>query len=268
MKFLQNIVESQQQIIKKLVDQQFDHEKNKICICQHHQQHQQNHQQQHQIQQQQQQTNTWTTVPKRSWSPSPPPSLPPIQIENRYHSLTCPDNNPISVNDDDDDMDNTENVTDVKKTWSPTQQPRVAMAEKCTNKNNHKEIPVRPGTNTYAETVKQIRKTTIVSDSICRSIRVRDFNNKLDGDSERVMINKYPAAHAKQIQHYTQYTLQNDKPDSLIIVAGTNDVAYDYGNGIADVATIGNRILNIAQDAKASGVKDIFISGLMTRKGL
>ena len=66
---------------------------------------------------------------------------------------------------------------------------------------------------------------------MCKSIRVRDFNNQLDRDIDQVLINKYPAAHSKQILHYSNYTLLNDKPDYLIVMAETNDVSYDSKNG-------------------------------------
>ena len=102
---------------------------------------------------------------------------------------------------------------------------------------------------------------------MCRSIRVRTFNSKLDANVDNVLISKYPAAHANQIRHYMKYTLENDHPDNVIIVAGSNDVAYDTAKGVADAGVIAERILQIAADAKAAGVQEVFISSIMKRRG-
>ena len=99
----------------------------------------------------------------------------------------------------------------------------------CHEHIKKRQTNIVPGLKTYSEAVKEIKTTTIVSDSMCRSIRVREFNNKLT--NEKVIINKYPAAHAKQILHYSNYTLTHDKPDTLIIMAGSNDVSYDMKDG-------------------------------------
>ena len=78
-----------------------------------------------------------------------------------------------------------------------------------------------PGELTYSQAVCHMKKTAIVSDSMCRSIRVRDFNEQLDSNIDHVIINKYPAAHANQIHHYSDYALDNEKPDTIIVMAGT-----------------------------------------------
>ena len=121
-----------------------------------------------------------------------------------------------------------------------------------------------PGEKTYSQAVKYVKKTTIVSDSMCRSIRVRHFNNQLDGNTDKVMINKYPAAHAKQILHYSNYTLLNDKPDHLIIMSGTNDVAYDSHNGNQpDPEEIASRVIDIGINARKHGVSIVFVNSII-----
>ena len=121
----------------------------------------------------------------------------------------------------------------------------------------------------YSQAVKQVKKTTIVADSMCKSIRVRDFNNQLDRDIDQVLINKYPAAHSKQILHYSNYTLLNDKPDYLIVMAGTNDVSYDSKNGNEpDPEEIATRIIEIGRNARRHGVTRVFINSLIKREGL
>ena len=58
-----------------------------------------------------------------------------------------------------------------------------------------------------------------------------------------------------------------DKPSRVIIAAGSNDVAYDMSTGSADPEVIGKRILDIAWDARNEEVREVFISGLMKRRG-
>ena len=116
-------------------------------------------------------------------------------------------------------------------------------------------------------TTPQPEITSIVSDSMTRSIKVQHFNSYLDNQTELAKISKFPAAHANQVRLYTQYTLQMEKPTQLIINAGSNDVSYDTYTGHADADIIADRILNIARDARKAGVRTIYISGLMVRRG-
>ena len=103
---------------------------------------------------------------------------------------------------------------------------------------------------------------------MCRSIRVRYFNGQLDGNIDTSLINKYPAAHTKQILHYSNYTLQNDKPDHIIIMAGTNDVSYDSHDGRQpNPEEIAGRIIDIGKNAQKQGVSRVFINSIIQREG-
>ena len=144
---------------------------------------------------------------------------------------------------------------------SVNRRPNMCETEKYVQ--NMTQQPLYTATTDYKQEL-----TSIVSDSMTRSIKVNYFNSHLDMRKECVKISKFPAAHARQIRLYSQYTLQVDRPTHLIIVAGTNDVAYDMSSGSAKPEEIAGLILNIARDAKEEGVKDIFISGLMGRRGL
>ena len=129
-----------------------------------------------------------------------------------------------------------------------------------------RNMNIVPGIKTYAQITSDKEITTIVTDSLCRSIRVRKFNDFLDSSKQKVNINKFPGATAKQIRHYAQYTLNEDHPDQVIIVAGTNDVAYDYGKGNANPNEIAERILNIARDCRKKAVQHIHISSIIQRE--
>ena len=155
-----------------------------------------------------------------------------------------------------------------QKTVSPiqTRRPNICETEKFVQNMCRPQISKSPQQETegYKPEV-----TAIVSDSMTRSIPVRHMNSYLDNRTEVVKIHKYPAAHANQIRLYAQYTLQMDKPTQVIINAGSNDVSYDmWTEGGANPEIIAERVLDIARDARTAGTKNIFISGLMKRKGL
>ena len=64
-----------------------------------------------------------------------------------------------------------------------------------------------------------------------------------------------------------------EKRETLIIVAGGNDLALQMreeegGAGQVDIKVIGNNILDIARGARDQGIHDVFVSGLIIRRGL
>ena len=142
----------------------------------------------------------------------------------------------------------------------------------------HKPQPLVPGANSYSEAVQPEAAqppalTLVVSDSMTRSVRVNAINKTLDQysihntSSDRIIINKYPAAHAEQIRHYSQFSLEHEKPDSIVVVASSNDISYDMRKNNADPDIIANRIISIGKDALQYGVKKVFINGIMKRQG-
>ena len=145
------------------------------------------------------------------------------------------------------------------------QQPQAPLLPQQQQQQQDQQLPVVPGHKTYSQASTPQELTTIISDSMCRSIRVNHFNSFLDSAQQKVNISKFPAATATQIRHYAQYALDEDHPSQVIIVAGSNDVAYDYGNGHADPNTISERIMNIVRDCRSKGVNYIHISSLIQR---
>ena len=52
----------------------------------------------------------------------------------------------------------------------------------------------------------------------------------------------------------------------MIIVAGTNDIAYDTARRNADPNVIANRVIDIAKQARAYNVENVFIRKCMVLK--
>jgi lysophospholipase L1-like esterase len=128
----------------------------------------------------------------------------------------------------------------------------------------------------YSDTVKRPRSrapvTLVATDSMARSIRVNFINRllgqhsqKQQGSMRKILIDKYPAAHADKIKYYSKWSIREEKPDSLVVIAGANDISYDSYNNNANPNNIAEKIVNIGRDA-AQHVQHIYICGLFNRK--
>ena len=119
-----------------------------------------------------------------------------------------------------------------------------------------------PGNSTYANMVSKGKKVAIYGDSIIKRIKVNEFNKHISGTALK---KSFPGANCEEINHYIDYSLRNDRPDCVIIHAGTNDLGNK--NESKDNKTIANEIMEIARKCKANGVNQIFISGITCRSG-
>ena len=135
--------------------------------------------------------------------------------------------------------------------------PEVCITERYLQ--NFKPVTV-PGNNNYANMTKYGRKIFIVGDSHIRRLRRDDFNKELRGG--KAFFRSFSGANARQLQHYIMPTLQDDKPDAIIIHVGTNDILTNS----QDEEEIATNILKIAEYCSVAGVNDIFISGILIKK--
>ena len=62
-----------------------------------------------------------------------------------------------------------------------------------------------------------------------------------------------------QIAHYCLSTLEKEKPDVIVIYAGSNNLPRD------EIETIWNQLLGLVKICRDTGVNDVFISGLTFR---
>ena len=101
------------------------------------------------------------------------------------------------------------------------------------------------------------KKVLILSDSICGRLDMRTMNRKLlKGHAYRQY---HPGATTKQINHYSVYSLQNEKPDSIIINAGANNLTKD------DSGTIARDIIDIVTNCHGYNVSNVYVSGITPR---
>ena len=111
----------------------------------------------------------------------------------------------------------------------------------------------------------------MVVDSMVK-FRVRDFNQDLKDfgiHNVNCKIHKFPAATAEQIADYTPSNVRRNKPDGLLIHAGTNSLGVKDGEGevLWTDEEIAEQIADIGLRARQDGVRKIFISSLISRRG-
>ena len=114
-----------------------------------------------------------------------------------------------------------------------------------------------PGNSTYAQMAGNRRKILILSDSTLGRMQMRWLNHDIqNGHAYR----KYhPGATPKELAHYCLLTLEKDKPDVVVINAGTNSIPND------DIYDIGNEIFNLVKICRQHGVREIYVSGIVFR---
>ena len=122
-----------------------------------------------------------------------------------------------------------------------------------------------PGIQPYNRVHENV--ISIVTDSMTNRIRSYDFNKDLPAGT-RAIFKKFPGAVASEIKEYASVTINNDVPRGLIAVAGANDISYmRRGKNQPDVLQIAQDIIDIGLNAKNKGVRNIFISSIITRPG-
>ena len=150
---------------------------------------------------------------------------------NRFAPLQFSANNPVTVNKDTDD--------------DPVK-PQV------------------PGPRTYNDVVEKGSETLVFSTSITKGIRVREFNEYVEGN-RTVSFRRFHGAKAHHIKEYLHVHLNETRPKSVIIQAGGNDLPTPKYNPIS-VSDIANEIVESGLLCKKFGVKTIYISSVLTRK--
>ena len=196
-----------------------------------------------------------------------------ISFTNRYNHLSQEGNECIKEYDNNDD-DNRNNIdlTEIKtstlqRRTLPPRRPSVVINWKPENQNlfNGRSTNTVPGNSSYKRITEHGKNTTILSDSIPKGIRMWEFNRHLN--SGKAHIKPFPGATSKQLKHYALPTLEDDKPDNVIIHVGYNDISPINRNlEEVDVASIADEIVSIGNCCLEHGVSQVFISSLICNK--
>ena len=119
-----------------------------------------------------------------------------------------------------------------------------------------------PGNKTYAETAKNIPKIGIIGDSHIGRLNKKHFNEKMNG---MVYFNVFWGANIKRLHEFIQPTLHEDKPDTVLIHIGSNDIIPSKQHDL-NVKDIVQRIIDIGLYCRECGVKYVIISSILVKR--
>ena len=105
-----------------------------------------------------------------------------------------------------------------------------------------------------------ILETVIISDSITKRINMIKLNSALQNGNALKRV--FPGATASQLNHYIHASLSEDKPNTVIFCAGSNNISKKK----QCAQETAKEIINIAETCRRGGVKTVYISSLTCRQ--
>ena len=181
-----------------------------------------------------------------------------LDVRNTFTPLYIQDQDQNDINQN--DINN--NIQEYHETNKyPINIVKNRKPEVCTTENHLRNFtPITtPGNSSYASTARAGRKIFIVGDSHIRRVRRNDFNNELKYG--KAFFRSFSGANVKQLNHYLEPTLIDDKPDAILIHVGTNDIVAN-----ANPKEIANNIINTGLKCRSYGVNNVFISSILVKK--
>ena len=119
------------------------------------------------------------------------------------------------------------------------------------------------GTTPPKEAIKD-KKTLIFSTSITKHFDEGLFDAAyVHGFAQ---FQRWPGGTAEFIKHYVEPHLQREKPDTVVIQIGGNDMHRADKNDPATITAIANDIIDTALVCRANGVRHIFVGGVAVRR--
>ena len=108
----------------------------------------------------------------------------------------------------------------------------------------------------------------VISDSIPGKININQIKRNIDTTEENIIFKRFPGHTADEISHYASKPLHDNKPNQVIVIAGTNDLTRDIylGNTVNEHQVVEN-LLSIARTARNAGADKVHISGILVRHG-
>ena len=122
---------------------------------------------------------------------------------------------------------------------------------------------IAPGVKTWNKA--HLRTTLIISDSTISRIPAWQLKENIDQDTEKVITKRHPGSTADEISFFSKKTLNDIRPDQLIIIAGTNDISRGLRDTTLNEFKIVDDILDIGRSATQVGTKKVFISSILVR---
>ena len=104
----------------------------------------------------------------------------------------------------------------------------------------------------------------VFSTSITKGIDVKRFNNAYSHGTARFQ--RWHGGHVEYIKEYVKPHLRREKPDTVVIQIGGNDLDRADRQNPATITSIANDIIETALTCRAHDVQHIFIGGVTVRR--
>ena len=185
-----------------------------------------------------------------------------LTLQNRFNVLTVDD----CILDD-----NSTQEIDERYTYKDHQSNVIKHKEKSrVYVNKHPEsnrlplrnvaIPIDNSYTNYDANIRKERTIALLSASITKPIDMREFSNLINHGT--AVKRAFGGATASQLNYYVQEVLHENKPDTIIINAGTNNFSKKR-NQTAEETT--SEILDIVQTCREGGINRILVSSITCR---
>ena len=163
------------------------------------------------------------------------------------------------VNNEEKEEMSSDKSSDEERSSSKTK--KLKRLNKRKDQRNVQKIS--PGVNSYSGSVKEGKKAIVISTSITKGIRISDFNNSYKGTAN---FHRFHGGKIKHIKKYARIHLEEERPSSVVIIAGGNDLPTrsTERNNIPDIA---NDIIETGLMCAEYHVSNIFISSVLPRRG-
>jgi hypothetical protein len=108
----------------------------------------------------------------------------------------------------------------------------------------------------------------IVTDSMTGGVKANRIKQNIGEKDENIIFKRFPGHTAEEIAFYVSKPFCDNKPDRVVIVAGTNDLTRSlYGQGTVDEFEVCDSVLKIGRAAREQGARKIHVSSIMARRG-
>ena len=123
-----------------------------------------------------------------------------------------------------------------------------------------------PGLKPYSKS--HLHSTMIISDSMSGRVHINQIKNNIDTNVEEVIFKRFPGHTADEISHYAPKLLKDNKPNRVIIVAGTNDIGRDVQPGrTVNEYEVVESLMKTARLARDIGAQSVYVSAIIVRHG-
>ena len=89
------------------------------------------------------------------------------------------------------------------------------------------------------------------------------FNKNLKNG--KVYINSFRGSNIRPLNHFITPTLEEDRPDIVIVHVGCNDIIHENFEQI-NVQDMSNKLIEIGKKCKSFGVKEVIFSSILVKR--